>query len=83
MIGAAILAAVALALGGALVVKFYRRQTPPELRGDWWSRFEGAFREYERRTAHDRRRRLEVRDQTRSHPRRRPGMARRFEGLED
>jgi hypothetical protein len=44
-----------LALGAALIgIVAYavrerrRRDTPEELRGDWWSRFEADFREYAR-----------------------------------
>lgn len=28
-----------------------RRRTPPELRGDWWARFESDFRAYTERVA--------------------------------
>lgn len=40
-------------LGGLLIWVLYRRQTPPELRGNWWPAFEEAFWEYEsgRRTS--------------------------------
>lgn len=29
-----------------------RRTTPPELRGDWWSKFEADFRAYAERAGH-------------------------------
>lgn len=34
---------------GAGVIRKHR--TPPELRGDWWTRFEGEFRTYAERAA--------------------------------
>ncbi len=39
--------------GGACAIFFavHRHRTPPELRGDWWSRFEGEFRVYARQSA--------------------------------
>ena len=49
---ALVVVVVALLVGGAGVwqaICAYR--TPPELRGDWWRRFERDFRAYASRTA--------------------------------
>jgi hypothetical protein len=45
------LVAVAIAVGAwAIVTEIHRRRTPPELRGDWWERFEHEFRAYAARS---------------------------------
>ncbi len=48
-----ILLSVPSVLLGAYVLlsDHYRRRTPPELRGDWWQRFEREFRAYVDETA--------------------------------
>jgi hypothetical protein len=46
------LAVAAVALGASLLLATWtRRHTPPELRGDWWPRFETEFRAYAERAA--------------------------------
>jgi hypothetical protein len=41
-----------LLIGGYLVLAGWRRhRTPPDLRGDWWSRFESEFRAYAERNS--------------------------------
>jgi hypothetical protein len=46
------LAIIALAIGmWVIVTEFRNRRTPPELRGDWWERFEREFRAYAARSA--------------------------------
>jgi hypothetical protein len=40
----------------AILVTRYRRRTPRELRGDWWTPFEREFRAYARQAARQRRR---------------------------
>jgi hypothetical protein len=36
-----------VALGARLLLPLWRRRrTPPQLRGDWWARFESEFRAY-------------------------------------
>jgi hypothetical protein len=48
----------ALSLGGYFAIPAWRRsRTPPELRGDWWSRFETDFRAYVERASREVRRR--------------------------
>ena len=38
-----------LAVGLLCLIREYRRmRTPPDLRGDWWTRFEREFRAYAR-----------------------------------
>jgi hypothetical protein len=55
MIALALLgAALLVALAWALVVLVQRRRKPPELRGDWWGRFEREFRAYCERVADSR-----------------------------
>jgi hypothetical protein len=44
------LAVAFVALGADLLLSTWRR-TPPELRGDWWLRFESGFRAYAERGA--------------------------------
>ncbi|MGH2882797.1 MAG: hypothetical protein ACRDPA_08910 [Solirubrobacteraceae bacterium] len=49
---ALIIVCLAVAAGACAIVFAVRRhRTPPELRGDWWSRFEGEFRAYARQSA--------------------------------
>lgn len=44
-----------IAIGAIFIARTVRaRITPPELRGDWWSRFESEFREYAGRSAGER-----------------------------
>lgn len=58
MIAATLIAVAVFALGIFLVIGAWRRHhTPPELRGDWWSRFETEFRAYADAPAARRRRR--------------------------
>jgi hypothetical protein len=45
---AVLLGVVALMVIYMLVVELLDRRPPPELRGDWWSRFETQFRAYVR-----------------------------------
>lgn len=46
------LAVAAVALIACLLLSTWcRRRTPPELRGDWWPRFEAEFRAYAERAA--------------------------------
>jgi cytochrome c oxidase assembly factor CtaG len=46
------LAVALVVLGAPMLVSTWReRRTPPELRGDWWRRFEADFRAYATRTA--------------------------------
>ena len=41
-----------IAIGATCITRTLRaRITPPELRGDWWSRFESEFRDYVGRSA--------------------------------
>jgi hypothetical protein len=44
---AALIVIAAFALGTYLIASdVHRSRRPPELRGDWWSRFEREFRAY-------------------------------------
>jgi hypothetical protein len=43
---AMLLGAVALMVLYLVVVELLDRRPPPELRGDWWARFEEQFRAY-------------------------------------
>ncbi len=57
---ALVLVVIALGFGAYGIVQAIREhRTPPELRGDWWSRFEREFRAYAARpprSSRDRRR---------------------------
>lgn len=46
-IGLLVLGVAIAAIGARLLLaSWHRHRTPPELRGDWWARFEGGFRAY-------------------------------------
>jgi hypothetical protein len=54
------LALVVLSIAGGtcvILLMVWRRRTPPELRGDWWSGFEREFRAYASQAAAAERRR--------------------------
>ena len=47
------LAAALVVLGYFVVTALRPNWTPPEVRGDWWTRFEREFRDYARTAPHD------------------------------
>lgn len=51
IVPALIAVALLVAFVPAVLFGVRRRQTPVELRGDWWSRFEAEFRAYAARTS--------------------------------